>query len=103
MSSIKIRAKLLGEAIQIRILIVHPMETGRTLEPQTQQSLAAHFIQTMTVLHNGEVIVQADMGSGISKDPYFAFMLNGGQLGDTISVDWSDNRGQHDSASETVK
>jgi len=103
MSSIKIRAKLLGEATQIRILIAHPMETGRTIDPQTRQSFAAHFIQTMTVRHNSDVIVQADMGSGVSKDPYFAFMLNGGQLGDIISVEWSDNKGQHDSASETVK
>ncbi|GAB6142064.1 thiosulfate oxidation carrier complex protein SoxZ [Methylosoma difficile] len=103
MASIKIRAKLLDGNTQIRLLIAHPMETGRAIDKQTQQSIVAHFIQTLTVRQNGKLIVQTEMGSGISKDPYFAFMVNGGQLGDTISVEWQDNLGQRDAVSDTVK
>jgi sulfur-oxidizing protein SoxZ len=42
------------------------------------------------------------MGAGISKDPYFAFLLKGGKPGDVIAIDWVDNLGNKDSEQHTV-
>lgn len=96
MSSIKIRTKRQDGKTQIRTLISHPMEHGRNKDPKTNQLIPAHFIQELTVKHNDKVIVKSNMGAGISKDPYFAFMLKGGENGDKITISWRDNLGNTD-------
>lgn len=97
MSSIKIRTKRLEGKTQIRILIVHPMEHGRNKDKQTGALIPAHFIQELTVKHNDNYIVSSNMAGSIAKDPYFAFMLNGGNEHDKITVSWEDNLGNSDS------
>lgn len=96
MSSIKIRTKRLDGKTQIRTLISHPMEHGRNKDPKNGQLIPAHFIQQLTVKHNDKIIVSSDMGAGVSKDPYFAFMLKGGEIGDKIVISWRDNLGNTD-------
>lgn len=103
MSSIKIRTKRLDGQTQIRTLITHPMETGRSKDPKTQQLIPAHHIQELTLSHNGKPISTCQMGASISKDPYFAFMLNGGVEGDTITIVWIDNLGNHDSETHVLE
>ncbi len=102
MSSIKIRTKRLNGNTQIRCLISHPMEHGRNKAPKTNQLIPAHFIQTLTVSHNGKIVTTCTMGAGISKDPYFAFLLKGGEPGDEIVIDWVDNQGNKDSEKHTI-
>lgn len=103
MAGIKIRSKRLGGKTQIRTLISHPMETGRNRDPDTGQLIPAHYIQTLTVSLNGKEMVVCALGAGISKDPYFAFMLNGGNPGDAIMVAWEDNLGNRDSATHIIQ
>jgi sulfur-oxidizing protein SoxZ len=97
MSSIKIRSKRLDGKTQIRMLISHPMEHGRNKDPKTNQLIPEHFIQELTVKHNDKIVMNSNMGAGVSKDPYFAFMLKGGAAGDKITVSWKDNLGNTDS------
>ncbi|MDD1611701.1 MAG: thiosulfate oxidation carrier complex protein SoxZ [Methylococcaceae bacterium] len=103
MSSIKIRSKREGGSTQIRTLINHPMETGRGKDPRTNQPIPAHFIQELTVSYNGRVIVSSQLGTSISKDPYFAFTLKGGEPGDKIKIEWLDNLGKRDSEEHVLK
>lgn len=99
MSTIKIRTKPQTSGYLLRILISHPMETGRRRD--TDGSLIpAHYIETVTIEHNGKIIVSSQFGMGISRDPYLAFRLPTAQAGDSIRVAWVDNLGQRDS--ETV-
>lgn len=103
MSSIKIRTKPQEGKIQIRTLISHPMEHGRNKDPKTNQLIPAHFIQELTIKHNDKIIINSNMGAGISKDPYFAFMLKDGKNGDKITVSWRDNLGNTDSEEHTLE
>lgn len=103
MSSIKIRTKRKEGFIQIRTLIAHPMETGRNRDKKTGELIATHFIQELTVQHNGKVVASVEMGAGISKDPYFAFMIKGGNPGDKITISWKDNLGNTESAESFIK
>jgi sulfur-oxidizing protein SoxZ len=103
MSSIKIRTKRMNGKTQIRTLISHPMEHGRNKDPKTNQLIPAHFIQELTIKHNDKVIVSSEMGAGISKDPYFAFILKGGEIGDKIIISWRDNLGNTDSEEHTIE
>jgi sulfur-oxidizing protein SoxZ len=102
MSSIKIRTKRLDGNTQIRTLISHPMEHGRNKDLTTNKLIPAHYIQVLTVTHNKKVIATCNMGAGISKDPYFAFLLKGGNPGDVIVIDWVDNLGGKDSEKHTM-
>lgn len=103
MSTIKIRSKRIDGKTQIRALISHPMETGRNREPDTDRLIPAHYIQVLTVSLNGKTIINGDMGASISKDPYFAFMLNGGNPGDTLTIGWQDNLGNKDSEDHIIQ
>ena len=103
MSSIKIRTKRKKGTTQIRTLIAHPMETGLRKDKDTGEMIPAHFIQELTVKHNDKIIASCVLGSGISKDPYFAFLINGGEPGDRITISWSDNLGNLESEENIIK
>ncbi len=102
MSSIKIRTKRLNGNTQIRMLITHPMENGR-LKDKEGKLIPAHFIQELFVEHNGINIVTTHMAGSISKNPYFDFLLKGGEAGDEIKISWVDNLGQTDTQTHTIK
>lgn len=101
MSTIKIRVKRLDSATLIRLLITHPMETGRKHDATTGELTPAHFIQEVRIEHNGRLTARCQLGTAVSRDPYLSVRLRGGAAGDTIKVSWTDNLGQSDSA-ETV-
>lgn len=102
MSSIKIRSKRIDGKTQIRMLIAHPMEHGRNRDAKTKVLIPAHFIQKLTVKHNKKLIATVNTGPHISKDPYFALMLKGGNPGDKITIGWVDNLGNRDSQDHII-
>ena len=102
MSSIKIRTNRVAGKTQIRTLIAHPMENGLNKDIKTNELIPAHFIQLLTVKYNEEVIVTCNMDASISKDPYFAFMLKGGNAGDKIAISWVDNLGNKDTQDHII-
>jgi sulfur-oxidizing protein SoxZ len=103
MSSIKIRTKRLTNKTQIRMLIAHPMEHGNNQDKITNQLIPANFIRILTVTCNQKLVVSCEIGDSFAKDPYFAFMLKGGKVGDKITVNWLDNLGNTDSEEHVVK
>jgi sulfur-oxidizing protein SoxZ len=89
---IKIRAQLQGEITDIRVLMQHLMENGQRKD-ENGQPLAAHFIQTFAVNHNGKPIINGQLNTSIAKNPLFTFRARGLKAGDKLSVSWSDNQG----------
>ena len=102
MSSIKIRTKRLDGKTQIRTLIIHPMENGRNKNKQGKL-IPAHHIQDLWVKHNETKIITCHMAGSISKNPYFDFLLKGGEVDDEITIVWVDNLGKTDSQVHTIK
>lgn len=98
MTSIKIRTKQQGHSTLIRLLIEHPMETGRRRDEKTHKIIPAHYITELKVMHNGEPVVEGLLSTAISHNPYFSFRLRDVQPDDLITVSWSDNLDQHDRA-----
>ncbi|MEO5702864.1 MAG: thiosulfate oxidation carrier complex protein SoxZ [Gammaproteobacteria bacterium] len=101
-SQIKIRATLENGVTTVKTLMIHPMETGLFKDKKTGDPIPAHFIKEVKCEHNGKVVVDAEYGIAISKNPYMAFNFNGGAHGDTIKISWVDNRGAGDSAETTI-
>ena len=96
----KIRARTKDGAIEVMVLVSHPMETGLRVDPQTKEKIPAHFIQKMTFELNSKVIAAADLGTGISKDPLITVLVNA-KPGDKVKAAWTDNKGASGGA-ETI-
>ncbi|MGQ0442632.1 MAG: thiosulfate oxidation carrier complex protein SoxZ [Methylophilaceae bacterium] len=97
-STMKIRAKLLPEAdkenaAEIKAIITHPMHTGRGKD-DFGQLIPAHFIQLVTISLNEKPVLEMQLGTGISKNPYLTFRVKGAALGDKITVNWVDSLGK---------
>lgn len=88
----KIRATLKGDVADVRILIMHPMETGQRKNEQGNL-VPAHFITSVTVTHNGKPVLNADWSQAVSRNPFLGLRVKGAKLGDKIVVTWVDNKG----------
>jgi len=93
MDNIKMRAKLSGDITEIKMIMNHPMETGRKKD-DFGQLIPAYFIQLVTAKLNDKTVLEMQWGTGISKNPYLTFYLKGAALNDKISVNWVDNLGK---------
>jgi sulfur-oxidizing protein SoxZ len=103
MSTIKIRAKESGGVTTVKTLMSHPMEPGTRKDSKTGKLIPAHHITEVTAEHNGNVVMTANWGGGISKNPYMSFKFKGAAAGDTIKISWVDNMGKGDSAEAPIK
>ena len=88
----KIRATLQGDTADVRILMLHPMETGQRKDAKGD-IVPLHFIQSVVVIHNGKTVLDAQWSQGISRNPFLGLRVKGAKLGDKISVTWTDNKG----------
>jgi sulfur-oxidizing protein SoxZ len=89
----KIRANLQPDGkVLVKVLMSHIMETGQRKDA-SGNPIPAHFIQSVTVTHNGKTILSAQWGPAVSKNPFLGFRFTGGQKGEKISVKWVDNKG----------
>ncbi|MES2499041.1 MAG: thiosulfate oxidation carrier complex protein SoxZ [Pseudomonadota bacterium] len=93
MANIKMRAKLVGDITEIKLIINHPMETGRRKD-DIGELIPAHFIQLVTAKLNDKTVLEMQWGTGISKNPYLTFYLNSAKLNDKVSINWVDNLGK---------
>lgn len=97
----KVRTRQQEGAVEVLVLITHPMETGQRVNKKTNQKIPAHFIQRITLEHNGKSVVTADCGVAISEDPLLGFRLKNAKKGDKVKLSWKDNKGESGSV-ETV-
>ena len=65
-------------------------------------AIPAHFIQTVTATHNGKVVLSAEWGPAVSKNPFLAFKFGGGKPGEKVSVTWVDNKGDKRTDEATI-
>ena len=90
--NMKMRAQLKGGIVEVKVLMSHPMETGRKKD-DFGQLVPANFVQLVTASLNGKTVLEAQWGTGIAKNPYLTFRLKGAKVGDIVAVTWVDNRG----------
>jgi len=88
----KIRATLQGDVADVRILMLHPMETGQRKDAKGD-IVPLHFIQNVVVTHNGKVVLDAQWSQAVSRNPFLGLRVKGAKAGDKIGVTWTDNKG----------
>ena len=97
----KIRATLKGDVAEVRVLMVHPMETGQRKDIDGK-IVPMHFIQEMTVRVNGKMAIEGQISQAVSRNPVFSFRLKGVKAGDKLEIAWLDNRGERSQSEAAI-
>ena len=97
----RIRAQAAGDKVTVRVLMSHEMESGQRRD-SAGKMVPAWFISEVTASHNGKVVLTADWGPAVSKNPFLQFVVKGGKAGDKITVNWKDNKGDTRTDEATV-
>jgi sulfur-oxidizing protein SoxZ len=91
-SPMRIRARDKGDDIEVKVLMRHNMETGQRKDG-SGNVIPAHHITSLVAKCNDKIVLDAQFGPAVSKDPYLAFNFKGGAKGDKVTVSWTDNKG----------
>jgi sulfur-oxidizing protein SoxZ len=88
-----------GEAIEIKVLISHPMETGYRRDAMGQL-IPRHIVNRFVCRYNGEVVFQAELFPAIAANPFLAFFTVATDSGEVL-FQWTDDQGS--TQTETVR
>lgn len=89
----KVRTTVSGDVAEVRVLMVHPMETGQRKDAGGSL-VPMHFIQEVSIRLNGRVVLEGQISQAVSRNPVFSFKLKGAKAGDKLEIAWLDNRGE---------
>ncbi len=88
----RIRAQAAGDKATVRVLMSHEMETGQRKDA-SGKVIPAWFIQEVSAALNGKVVMTAQWGPAVAKNPFLQFSIKGAKAGDKVAVSWVDNKG----------
>jgi sulfur-oxidizing protein SoxZ len=97
----KVRAVAKGDVADVRVLMVHPMETGQRKD-SSGAIIPLHFIQEVNVSVNGKPVLTGQISQAVSRNPVFSFRLKGVKAGDKLEIAWLDNKGERNTTSTAV-
>lgn len=97
----RIRAQAAGDKATVRVLMSHEMESGQRKDSSGKLVPAWHITE-VTASHNGKVVLTAEWGTAVSKNPFLQFAVKGAKAGDKIAVSWKDNKGDTRTDEATV-
>jgi sulfur-oxidizing protein SoxZ len=97
----RIRAQVAGDKATVRVLMSHEMESGQRKDA-AGNTVPAWFIQEVTASLNGKVVLTADWGPAVSKNPFLQFTVKGAKAGDKLAVTWKDTKGETRTDEATV-
>lgn len=88
----RIRATAEGGNATVRVLMSHEMESGQRKDAAGKLIPALHISEVSASL-NGTVVLTADWGPGVSKNPFLQFNVKDAKVGDKVAITWKDNVG----------
>lgn len=81
-----------GESIEIRTLIAHPMESGFRLD-SVGQPIPRDIITSVVCTYAGREVFRAQLQPAIAANPYLSFFVTATVTG-TLQLTWTDQHGQ---------
>jgi len=82
-----------GDIVPVQVKMKHPMDVGWSEEGNRLNPLnPVGRLQTLKCLFNGREVLYADIGDGLSADPYVSFTLRLHESG-TLEARWEDENG----------
>ena len=97
MAKIKPRVKVpkkasAGDAVTIKTLISHPMESGLRKDKKTGELIPRKIINRFEADFNGQNVVAVDLMPAVSSNPYFQFDAIVNESGE-FHFKWTDDDG----------
>jgi sulfur-oxidizing protein SoxZ len=80
-----------GDVIEIKALIMHPMETGFRPGPNGR-IIPRNIIERFTATWNGTEVFAMDMSPAIAANPFVSFFARAGESG-TVVLRWTGDEG----------
>jgi sulfur-oxidizing protein SoxZ len=78
-----------GEAVEVRILIQHPMETGFRRDADGKR-IARNVLHSLACRYNGVEVFRATLSSGIAANPVLRFFFRAEKSGE-LDFWWLDD------------
>lgn len=97
----RIRANMVDGKVEVKVLMAHEMETGQRKDSKGA-TIPAWYIQSVSAVHNGKTVLDAQWGPAVSKNPFLSFRFSGGKPGDKVTVTWTDNKGEKRTDEATI-
>ena len=97
----RLKVKEKDGKVNVKAIISHPMLTGLTKDKKGEK-IPAHYINEVVVTANEKVVMTANWGGAVSKDPYISFDY-AGKSGDVVKLAWTDNQDNKGEAEKKVK
>ncbi len=88
----RIRAQAAGGKATVRVLMSHEMETGQRKDA-AGKVVPAWYIQHVTAKHNDKIVLSAQWGPSVAKNPFLQFSIKSAKAGDKVAITWVDNHG----------
>ena len=89
-----------GEALEVRLLVQHPMETGFRREADGS-AVPMNVVNSLVCRMGDAEILRAEFGSGVSANPYLAFWIVPPASGELV-VEWVDDAGARGRVAATI-
>src|SRR5512141_2348393 len=97
----KIRASVVGDSTEVRVLMSHEMETGQRKDAEGKTIPAWHITEVTAAL-NGKTVLTAHWGTATAKNPFTQFTVKVAKAGDKITISGVDKRGDKRTDEATV-
>jgi sulfur-oxidizing protein SoxZ len=81
----------LGEVVEVRAVIAHPMETGFRLDTMGK-FVQRDLIRRFTCHEAGQLVFEAELHAAVSANPFFAFQVRI-NAATTLSLRWVGDKG----------
>jgi len=94
---IRIRSRRRDGGVDVMVLMLHPMESGLRKDANGRQ-ISPHYIVDATVTVEDRLVLDAQLGIAVSRDPLLQFRLEDAPAGGIIRVRWRDNHGEEQQA-----
>jgi sulfur-oxidizing protein SoxZ len=89
-----------GEAVEIKVLIQHPMETGFRTGPDGKL-VPRDIIQRFSCTYAGQEVFAVDLFPAVAANPFFAFFTLATESGPLV-FRWTDNAGREESETASI-
>lgn len=81
-----------GEIVEIRAMIMHPMDNGFTVDSQGT-TIPVNIVTDFVCSYDGGEVFRAKLEPGLSANPIFTFRLRATRTG-PVDFEWTDQDGE---------
>ena len=106
MAKVKARVKVpktaeVGEVVEIKTLISHPMHSGRAVDSEGKV-VPRKIINGFTAKFNGNTVFNVDLKPSVASNPFLVFPFKVTEAG-TFDFIWVEDGGKEYTASKSMK